>query len=248
MSVLLEVCCGSADDVIQAEKAGAHRVELNCDLFHGGLTPSIGTFRVAKARTLLPIIAMIRPRAGGFCYTEAEFAVAMEDARALLEAGAAGLAFGFLKEDGTLDLPRMRAMASLVQQHGRETVCHRAFDVVPDWMQAMDALVDLGITRILTSGQEPNAIMGVRTLRRMLAHAADRIQILPGGGIKAHNVADFIADTGCDAVHLSGHMALCDPSTQGRAAIHFGSALYPPEDRYAMIDADYIRSVQTHLT
>ena len=104
--VLLEVCCGSADDVIEAYKAGADRVELNSDLFHGGLTPTVGTLAVAKRETDLPIMTMIRPREGGFCYTEAEFQVCLEDARTLLERGADGLVFGFLTSDGEIDLER----------------------------------------------------------------------------------------------------------------------------------------------
>ena len=107
-SGLLEVCCGSADDVIQAHLAGADRVELNSDLFHGGLTPTVGSLRVAKRETGMKIMTMIRPREGGFCYTEAEFAVCLEDARALLEAGSDGLVFGFLREDGTVDADRTR--------------------------------------------------------------------------------------------------------------------------------------------
>ena len=76
---VIEVCCGSADDVIEAWKAGADRVELNSDLFHGGLTPTVGSLRVAKRETGLPVMTVIRPREGGFCYTEAEFAVCLED-------------------------------------------------------------------------------------------------------------------------------------------------------------------------
>ena len=93
--VLLEVCCGSADDVIQAHKAGADRVELNSDLFHGGLTPTLGELVVAKRETGMKIMTMVRPREGGFCYTEAEFATAVEDAMLLLSHGADGLVFGF---------------------------------------------------------------------------------------------------------------------------------------------------------
>ena len=102
-SVILEVCCGSADDVIQAHKAGAHRVELNSNLFHGGLTPTIGELLVAKRETGMKIMTMVRPREGGFCYTDAEFATAIEDAKQLLANGTDGLVFGFLHQDGTLD-------------------------------------------------------------------------------------------------------------------------------------------------
>ena len=104
--VLLEVCCGSADDVIQAHKAGADRVELNSDLFHGGLTPTLGELVVAKRETGMKIMTMVRPREGGFCYTDAEFATAVEDGKLLLSHGADGLVFGFLHQDGTLDRER----------------------------------------------------------------------------------------------------------------------------------------------
>ena len=102
--ILVEVCCGSADDVIEAKKAGADRVELNSDLFHGGLTPTVGSLLVAKRETGMKIMTMIRPREGGFCYTEAEFAVAIEDAKQLLANGSDGLVFGFLHTDGTIDV------------------------------------------------------------------------------------------------------------------------------------------------
>ena len=167
-SVLIEVCCGSADDVIQAKLAGADRVELNSDLFHGGLTPTIGSFRVAKRETGLPIMTMIRPREGGFCYTAAEFSVCMEDAKALLAAGADGLVFGCLHEDGRIDLERTRALTQLALDAGKEAVFHRAIDVVPDWREAIDQLAALSVTRILTSGQEPDVFYGTDTVREMM--------------------------------------------------------------------------------
>ena len=83
-NIILEVCCGSADDVIQAHKAGAGRVELNSDLFHGGLTPTLGELIVAKRETGMKIMTMVRPREGGFCYTDAEFATAVEDGKIIL--------------------------------------------------------------------------------------------------------------------------------------------------------------------
>ena len=102
-NILLEVCCGSADDVIEAWKAGADRVELNSSLFHGGLTPTVGSLRVAKRETDIPVMTRVRPREGGFCYTDAEFQVCREDAAVLLENGADGLVFGFLHADGTVE-------------------------------------------------------------------------------------------------------------------------------------------------
>ena len=180
--VLLEVCCGSADDVIEAWKAGADRVELNSDLFHGGLTPTVGSLRVAKRETALPIMTMVRPREGGFCYTEAEFAVCLEDARVLLENGSDGLVFGFLSPDGRLDRERTARLAAIALEAGKEAVFHRAIDVVPDWRETLDQLIELGITRVLTSGQEPDVAYGTQTVREMIDYAAGRIQILPGAG------------------------------------------------------------------
>lgn len=245
--VLLEVCCGSADDVIQAYKAGADRVELNCDLFHGGLTPTVGSLIAAKRESDIPIMAMIRSREGGFCYTGTEFAAAVEDAKLLLSHGADGLVFGFLHADGTLDETRTRILAELARQVGRDAVFHRAVDVVPDWRAALDALVELGVTRVLTSGQEPNVPQGARTIREMVEYAAGRIEILPGGGINARNLDWVVEQTGCGQVHMSGHRQAADPSAANGRGIHFGSCLYPPEDLYRVVDGDYISGVVRRL-
>lgn len=246
-NILLEVCCGSADDVIQAHKAGADRVELNSNLFHGGLTPTIGELLVAKRETGMKIMTMVRPREGGFCYTDAEFATAVEDAKQLLANGADGLVFGFLHPDGTLDFARTRILAELAQAAGKETVFHRAIDVVPDWRTALDSLVDLGITRVLTSGQEPDVSLGTQTVREMIEYAAGRIQILPGAGITARNMDRIIAETGCSQIHLAAHKPQYDTSVNNNRAIYYGGCLYPPEDRFNVIDSDYIGGMVSRL-
>ncbi|MDO5153005.1 MAG: copper homeostasis protein CutC [Eubacteriales bacterium] len=246
-NILLEVCCGSADDVIQAHKAGADRVELNSNLFHGGLTPTIGELLVAKRETGMKIMTMVRPREGGFCYTDAEFATAVEDAKQLLANGADGLVFGFLHPDGTLDFARTRVLAELAQAAGKEMVFHRAIDVVPDWRAALDALVDLGITRVLTSGQEPDVSLGTQTVREMIEYAAGRIQILPGAGITARNMDRIIAETGCSQIHLAAHKPQYDTSVNNNRAIYYGGCLYPPEDRFNVIDSDYIGGMVSRL-
>lgn len=246
-NILLEVCCGSADDVIQAHKAGADRVELNSNLFHGGLTPTVGELLVAKRETGMKIMTMVRPREGGFCYTDAEFATAAEDAKQLLANGADGLVFGFLHPDGTLDFARTRILAELAQAAGKETVFHRAIDVVPDWRATLDALVDLGITRVLTSGQEPDVSLGTQTVREMIEYAAGRIQILPGAGITARNMDRVIAETGCSQIHLAAHKPQYDTSVNNNRAIYYGGCLYPPEDRFNIIDRDYIGAMVNRL-
>ncbi len=245
--ILVEVCCGSADDVIEAKKAGADRVELNSDLFHGGLTPTIGSLLVAKRETGMKIMTMVRPREGGFCYTEAEFAVAIEDAKQLLANGSDGLVFGFLHTDGTIDVERTAILAKLAHSAGKEAVFHRAIDVVPDWKQALDTLIDLTITRVLTSGQEADVSNGTETVREMIRYAAGRIQILPGAGITARNYQRIVAETGTDQIHLAAHRSVADTSVLNNRSIFYGGCLYPPEDRFNMIDKEYISGIVTGL-
>ena len=245
--ILVEVCCGSADDVIEAKKAGADRVELNSDLFHGGLTPTVGSLLVAKRETGMKIMTMIRPREGGFCYTEAEFAVAIEDAKQLLANGSDGLVFGFLHTDGTIDVKRTAILANLAYSAGKEAVFHRAIDVVPDWKQALDILIDLNITRVLTSGQEADVSSGTETVREMIRYAAGRIQILPGAGITARNYQRIVAETGTDQIHLAAHRSVADTSVLNNRSIFYGGCLYPPEDRFNMIDKEYISGIVTGL-
>ena len=247
-NILVEVCCGSADDVIEAKKAGADRVELNSNLFHGGLTPTIGSLLVAKRETDMKIMTMVRPREGGFCYTEAEFAVAIEDAKQLLANGSDGLVFGFLHADGTIDVERTAALAELALSAGKEAVFHRAIDVVPDWKAALDTLIYLHITRVLTSGQEADVSCGTETVREMIRYAAGRIQILPGAGITKRNFRRIVEETGADQIHLAAHRPVADTSVLNNRSIFYGGCLYPPEDRFNIIDREYISGVVTGLT
>lgn len=241
--ILLEVCCGSADDVIESFSAGADRVELNSDLFHGGLTPTIGALRIAKCETSLPIMTMIRPREGGFCYTDTEFRVCQEDARQLLTAGSDGLVFRFLTPDGSIDVERTRSLTDIAQDAGKECVFHRAIDVVPDWKEAIDILSDLHITRILTSGQEANVSDATDTIRGMIAYARGRIQILPGAGITSKNIQRIVRETGAEQLHIAVHRTMSDTSTANNRSIFYGGCLYPPEDRFSIIDRSEIQKI-----
>lgn len=238
---IIEVCCGSVDDVIQSQAAGADRAELNSNLFHGGLTPTVGALITAKELTDIKIMTMIRPREGGFHYTEAEFKTALSDAKMLLNNGSDGLVFGFLHEDGTIDAERCKIIKDLCGD--KESVFHRAIDVVPDWKEAIDILCDIGITRVLTSGQESSAYMGANTIAKMIEYAKGRIQILPGAGIRQENVNEIIQKTGCTQVHVSTFKKCYDVSTQNNLKIYFGGMLYPPEDRFNMIDSTYIGNI-----
>ena len=238
--ITVEICCGSADDVYAAADAGADRVELNAALPLGGLTPGIGVLRSAKGAHI-PIMAMVRPREGGFCYSSREFESMLLDAHALLDAGADGIVFGILRSDGTVDEERC---AKLVKEAvPAQTVFHRAIDVTPDWRAALDTLCSLGIRRVLTSGQAPSAWMGAQTIRQMVGCAAGRIEILPGAGIRLNNVRELIGETGCTQVHASLRTIRRDASCVARPDIRFGGTVPEHEDAFGATDAARVREL-----
>ncbi len=244
-NILLEICCGSLDDALEAEGGGADRVELCSALFLGGLTPSLGTVIEAKAQLNIPVMVMIRPRGGGFCYTKAEMAVMEHDTALAVERGADGIVFGILNEDGTIDVDRCKRILKLSK--GCQSVFHRAFDVTPDPFKALDQLVDLGVTRILTSGQEDTGPEGAPLIKRLIDYAGDRIEILPGGGIKPYNIQQVIQSTGCKQVHLAAWKSQHDASTQARPFVTFGGALRPPEDQYSVTDRSLVKRIAQML-
>lgn len=241
---LLEVCCGSVEDVLAAKEGGADRVELNSCLFHGGLTPSVGELIVAKRAVDIPVMTMVRPRQGGFCYTDAEYRTALADAEQLLAHGADGLVFGFLNPDGTLDKARTK---ELVRLAGKKTkVFHRAIDVAPDWKEMLSQLIELGVDRVLTSGLAPDVFYGVDTIREMVEFAQGAIEILPGAGVNLKNVDRILDATGCGQIHVASFMQRYDTSTQNNRDIFYGGALYPPEDCYDVINGAYIAEIRAH--
>lgn len=246
--ILFEVCCGCTEDAVQAERGGADRIELNSALFLGGLTPSIGALETVKAQMKIPVMCMVRPREGGFCYTAFDYDTVCRDALALVRAGADGIVFGFLNDDGTVDAARCADFLGRVRAENPEveTVFHRAIDVVPDVFAALDTLTALGVTRVLTSGQRASAPQGAETIRKMLAHAAGRIDILPGGGINAGNVRGFIAETGVKSVHASARSLRRDTSVCGNPEIFFGGKIDGrgvPEDEYKVTDSALVGAV-----
>lgn len=232
--VLLEMCCGSLDDAIEAEAGGADRVELCSDLFHGGLTPSFGTLVEAKRRLRIPVIFMTRPRGGGFCYTGPEYAAMERDTEMAVAQGADGVVFGILTPDGDIDLPRSKRLRDLIG--ARQATFHRAFDVTPDPFRALEQLIDMGITRVLTSGQCDTVAEGLDLIARLVDYAKDRIIIMPGGGIKPHTFTQTIERTGCREIHVAAWKTCRDDSTRQKPWVTFGGALYPPENTYDVTD------------
>lgn len=245
MAVALEVCVAGVADARAAERGGAARLELNAALAVGGLTPTRGVVAEVLAATALPVVALLRPRPGGCAYDAAEFAAMRRDLDDLLAAGVAGVAVGVLLPDGRLDRDRM---AALVRQAAAvPIVCHRAFDLTPQPLVALDELIDLGVRRVLTSGQEATAYNGVGLIRSLVERAAGRIEVVPAGGVNRFTVADVVARTGCVAVHASLRSPVVDPSAAGRPQVRFGAAVLPPEDRIDGTDAGLVADLVARL-
>lgn len=201
--VLLEICCGSFEDALGAAAAGADRIELNSALFLGGLTPTLGTLLSVKENTPIPVIAMVRPRGGGFCYGKAEYELMRRDAELLLQNGADGLAFGFLKQDGRVCTERTKAFVDLAHSYGAEAVFHRAFDCTPKQEEAIEQLIGSGVDRVLTSGGRQSAWEGREQIAGLQAQYGNAIQILPGSGLRKENAAAFLRQTKVTQLHSS---------------------------------------------
>ncbi len=238
-TITIETCCGSLEDAILSQAAGANRIELNSSLFQGGLTPSAGTLYQVLKEIQIPVMAMIRPRGGGFCYTPEEFRCMVEDIRVFKKMGVQGLVFGILKEDGTVDIERNALL--LEECSGMETVFHRAIDVVPDRKIALEELISLGFTRILTTAGAPDVMEVLPEMKQMIKQASGRIQILAGGA-QPHTVDHIIAECGCDQLHIARFVPRNDSSCAAGQRIFFGGALYPPEDRYEILDRRFIEA------
>jgi copper homeostasis protein len=243
--IKLEICAASAEDAAIAARGGADRIELNSALMLGGLTPSLGTVHESRAAVRIPIIVMIRPRPAGFCYSRSDFLVMQRDLELALSAGADGIAFGILTAEGAVDLRRCGAIVKLAAN--REVVFHRAFDVAPKPLAALEQLIDLGVTRVMTSGQEASAYNGAANIASYVRRAAGRIEILPAGGINRFTLNDVIRRTGCNQVHASLSMTLTDRSTAARPQVFFGGTVRPPEYEFTTTNPDAVRQMRRAL-
>ena len=241
--IIIEICCGSYEDVVYAKQAGAHRVELNSALFLGGLTPSLGNLRLCKKNVDIITIPMIRPRAAGFLYSEYEYETMKEDAALFLENDADGIVFGFLHKNGTIDEKRTAEFVEMAAKKGKDAVFHRAFDVTPCPFEALESLIKCGVTRILTSGQAPSVPQGLDLIKELVQKAGNRIEILPGAGIKAHNAAQVVEHTNVTQIHFAASETREEPSVANNRSIYFGGALYPREDIIEVTSAQKIKDI-----
>ncbi len=185
MDTKLEICLENIESIQAAEEAGADRVEFCSDLFEGGLTPSLGMFRVARKHCSIDMNVMIRPRGGDFCYSDLEFETMLENTRIFKEEGANAIVFGILDQNGEIDIVRSKKLIEVARP--LPVTFHRAIDMSNDAIRSMKKLIDLGVDRVLTSGLEPTVMEGIITLKEMIKVAKDDIIVMPGCGINERN-------------------------------------------------------------
>lgn len=199
-NILLEVCVEDAAGLQAAVDGGADRIELCSALSVGGLTPSPGLMALA-GKAGIPVYAMIRPRPGDFVFDAGDMDVMRVEIEAARSAGLAGVVLGASRPDGSLDKEALRTLAD--HAHGLGLTLHRAFDLVPDFAEAVEIAVDLGFERILTSGGAKRAADGVDALAGIVAAAKGRISIMPGSGVTLETVGGLLSRLPVSEVHSS---------------------------------------------
>ena len=187
--MIIEVCAESYEYAEKAEKAGADRIELCKHLHLDGLTPNYKTAKKTIDNLNIPVFVLIRPRKGDFNYSEKEFDLMKADIIKFKEMGCKGIVSGILNNDNTIDIKRTNELVNLSRP--LEFTFHRAFDVVTDPLKELEKLIQLGVERVLTSGQKQKAVKGIELLKELKKNAKDKIIIMPGSGINKLNIMNF---------------------------------------------------------
>ncbi len=196
----LEICASNYQSAINAQEAGAQRIELCQELAIGGITPSHGLLKQVLDTLSIPVFVLIRPRSGNFTYSEAEFDIMKQNIQLCKDLGASGIISGVLNLDNTIDIERTKELVEL--SNPLPFTFHRAFDWTPKPVKAMYSLMEIGVERILTSGQQTSAEKGLELLIKLKDKAQNRITILPGGGINSTN-ASLFKSNGFNEIHAS---------------------------------------------
>ena len=212
VSILIEAAVESLDDALAAVAGGAHRLELCADLHVGGTTPAPALITAVRERVDVPVLVMIRPRAGDFVYSPAAFRLMVDEIDVARELGAAGVVLGVLDTSRAIDVRATRELAASARD--LPITFHRAIDESPDLLASIDTLASLGIARVLSSGGAATALEGADTLRAMVQRAGRSVSIVAGGSVRAGNVAELVRRTGVREVH-----ARCGGDAERIAAI-----------------------------
>ena len=239
--ILIEACVDSVDGALAAERAGAGRVELCADLAEGGTTPSAGVIQIACERLAIPVFVMVRPRGGDFLYSPAELETMLRDIALARGLGAHGIVIGALARDGTVDTSATRALVEAARP--LPVTFHRAVDMTRDLEESLDALIECGVERVLTSGGAPRAADAIETLGALATRAGDRLTVMAGGGVDARAAALILERTDIRELHVGGARTIASAMTFRRPGISFARAPLPDEYTLAIADDARLRGV-----
>ena len=183
----IEIACFNLESAVLAQKAGADRVELCADMSVGGTTPKIEIIKQARENLTIDLYIMIRPRGGNFVYSDIEFQQMKSEIETIKKLRVNGFVFGILNEDKSINFEQNKVLVELAKPF--PCTFHRAFDEVLDYEQALENLISCGFSTILTSGTFPNVMKGKEVLEQLVIQANNRIEIMPGGGLRSTNIS-----------------------------------------------------------
>lgn len=237
--IQLEVCVDSVESARAAQDGGAARIELCSSLAEGGITPSAGLIAMVRRNVRIAVHVLIRPRSGDFCYTDDEFEVMQRDILLARQLGANGVALGILDLDGNVDVARTR---SLVERAApMQVTFHRAFDCALAPMEALQAVLQTGAIRILTSGGAASAEEGSAVLRDLVAEAGSRAVIMASGRVRENNIANLLRTTGIREVHANLAAPVPTPVRVWNSALLPGSSSASSDVR-SVVSAEAVRA------
>ena len=235
--MLVEVCANSLESAINAQKAGADRIELCSELAVGGITPSYGLLKAIKAYISIPVHVLIRPRSGDFTFSDMDFDIMKTDIGLCVEMGFDGIVSGVLHKDFSLDIKRTQQL--VIASKGLKFTFHRAFDWVKNPFGALGKLEALGVDYILSSGQRNSALEGIDLLKELELKTTTCI-IMPGSGINGSNVGEF-SERGFKAIHLSG--TIFHKTLDETPSVSMNSPRFLSDDSLVVSNPDKIKSV-----
>jgi copper homeostasis protein len=199
--MIVEIVVYNIDSALRAQEGGADRIELCDNPGEGGTTPPYGTIEVVRNRTNLDVFVMLRPRGGDFCYSNDEFYSMKRDLFQCQKLSVDGFVLGILHPDGTIDKKRCKELIDKARP--LKVTCHRAFDMTRDPYEALEDCIEVGFERILTSGQQTKALLGVDLIADLVKKARGRIKIMAGSGVNESSVQEIVSKTGVEEIHFS---------------------------------------------
>jgi copper homeostasis protein len=245
MEYKLEICVDSVESAINAQEAGADRVEFCYNLIEGGTTPSYGSIVSARSNLTIGLHIIIRPRGGDFLYSDLDFDIMRRDIETCGECGVDGIVTGILLPGGNIDVERTAKLIEFA--YPMSTTFHRAFDMCSDPVQGLEDVIASGASRLLTSGLKNKAQDGIELIRQLVIQADDRIIIMPGGGIDETNVALIATAAKVKEIHLTGRKNIDSEMIFRRQGINLGGVPGIPEFNRKVADTDRIISIISKL-